>query len=91
MAVSATQPAGHTDARWRKALRRRYREFALIARDPVLMIGLLYCGLFLYIFVAYPLYRGTFNGFFDSETGDFSLTHWHYGMLRYAPVGPNVL
>ena len=75
MAVSATQPAGHTDSRWRRALRRRYREFALIARDPVLMIGLLYCGLFLYIFVVYPLYRGTFNGFFDSETGDFSLEY----------------
>jgi iron(III) transport system permease protein len=75
MAVSATQPAGHTEAGWRKALRRRYREFALIARDPVLMIGLLYCGLFLYIFVVYPLYRGTANGFFDSETGKFSVEY----------------
>jgi iron(III) transport system permease protein len=75
MAVSATQPAERTEAGWRRSLRRRYREFALIARDPVLMIGLLYCGLFLYIFVVYPLYRGTFNGFFDSETGDFSLEY----------------
>ena len=75
MTVS-TQSAGHTEARWRKALRRRYREFAIIARDPVLMIGLLYCGLFLYIFVVYPLYRGTFNGFFDSETGKFSLEYF---------------
>ncbi|NIV39859.1 MAG: hypothetical protein GWN58_63755, partial [Anaerolineae bacterium] len=54
MTVSATQPAGRTEAGWRRSLRRRYREFALIARDPVLMIGLLYCGLFLYIFVVYP-------------------------------------
>jgi iron(III) transport system permease protein len=52
------------------SLRRRYREFALIARDPVLMISLLYCGLFLFIFVVFPLYQGTASGFVDaSSTG----------------------
>ncbi len=49
------------------SLRRRYREFALIARDPVLMISLLYCGLFLFIFVIFPLYRGTANGFLNAD------------------------
>jgi iron(III) transport system permease protein len=49
------------------SLRRRYREFALIARDPVLMISLLYCGLFLFVFVVFPLYQGTANGFLDAE------------------------
>lgn len=49
------------------SLRRRYREFALIARDPVLMISLLYCGLFLFIFVVVPLYQGTANGFVNAE------------------------
>ena len=48
------------------SLRRRYREFALIARDPVLMISLLYCGLFLFIFVVFPLYQGTASGFLDA-------------------------
>lgn len=48
-------------------LRRRYREFALIGRDPVLMISLLYCGLFLFIFVIFPLYRGTANGFVEAN------------------------
>ncbi len=23
------------------------------------------------------------------ETGDFNMVHSHYGMFRYAPVGPN--
>jgi iron(III) transport system permease protein len=49
------------------SLRRRYREFALIARDPVLMISLLYCGLFLFVFIVFPLYQGTANGFLDAD------------------------
>jgi iron(III) transport system permease protein len=72
MAVSAAQSAGRVDARWRRTLSRRYHEFALIARDPVLMISLLYCGLFLFIFVVFPLVRGTANGFVDSDTGKLS-------------------
>jgi iron(III) transport system permease protein len=92
MTVSATQPAGHTDARWRRALGRRYREFALIARDPVLMIGLLYCGLFLYIFVVYPLYRGTSNGFVDSETGKLSFEYFtRFVDSYYGPYQQRVL
>jgi iron(III) transport system permease protein len=46
---------------------RRYREFSLIARDPVLMISLIYCGLILLVFVVWPLFQGTANGFIDSE------------------------
>ncbi|MGQ9841286.1 MAG: ABC transporter permease subunit [Anaerolineae bacterium] len=48
-----------------RSLQRRTREFALIGRDPVLMIGLLYCGIFLFIFIIYPLFQGTVNGFLD--------------------------
>ncbi len=62
-------------AQIRVSLQRRGREFALIARDPVLMISLLYCGLFLFIFVAFPLFKGTINGFFDKNTGEFSLEY----------------
>lgn len=67
MAVSAPGARGRAPSRFTTSLRRRYREFALIARDPVLMIGLLFCGLFLFIFVVYPLYRGTANGFVDAS------------------------
>ena len=66
MAVSAPDASQPAPSRFLASLQRRYREFALIARDPVLMIGLLFCGLFLFIFVVYPLYRGTANGFVDA-------------------------
>ena len=49
------------------SLQRRAREFSLISRDPVLMLGLLFCGIFLFIFVIFPLFKGTANGFLDSE------------------------
>jgi iron(III) transport system permease protein len=67
MAVSAHRATGKIESGWRAALRRRYHEFSLIARDPVLMISLLYCGLFLFIFIVYPLFRGTANGFLDAD------------------------
>jgi iron(III) transport system permease protein len=73
MAASAQTVTGGVERGWRRALRRRYREFALIARDPVLMLSLLYCGLFLFIFVVFPLFRGTANGFVDAKTGKLSL------------------
>ena len=75
MAVSAPLATGRAEGKWVGALRRRYREFALIARDPVLMISLLFCGLFLFIFVVYPLFRGTSNGFVDAETDQLSLEY----------------
>lgn len=68
MTVSAPATPGRAPSRFLASLQRRYREFALIARDPVLMIALLFCGLFLFIFVVYPLYRGTANGFVDAQT-----------------------
>lgn len=67
MAVPAPLIAIWDKGRWHVSLRHRYREFALIARDPVLMIGLLFCSLFLFIFVVYPLFCGTANGFVDAE------------------------
>jgi iron(III) transport system permease protein len=90
MAVTAparrTAPAGSLSS-----FQRRVREFALIGRDPVLMIGLLYCGLFLFIFVVYPLFRGTANGFLDAETNTpwFSRVSLKY-LTRYfdAYYGP---
>jgi iron(III) transport system permease protein len=67
MAASIPIPTGRAEPSWRAVLRRRYGEFSLIARDPVLMMSLLFCGLFLFIFVVFPLFRGTANGFLDAE------------------------
>lgn len=81
-----TIPAGSLSS-----LQRRVREFALIGRDPVLMLGLLYCGIFLFIFVVYPLLRGTANGFLDAgaDTPWFSRISLKY-IARYfdAYYGP---
>ncbi len=67
MSVTAPAASDRAPSRIMTWLQQRYREFSLIARDPVLMIGLLFCGLFLFIFVVYPLYRGTANGFVDAS------------------------
>jgi iron(III) transport system permease protein len=69
------------------ALVRRYREFGLIARDPVLLMGLLFSGIFLSIFVFYPLIRTSVNGFFDAE-GNLSLEY--FGRYFDSYYGPHV-
>ena len=67
MAISlpGSQDRGKTGRSLRGTFVRRYREFALIGRDPVLLIGLLFCSIFLFVFVVFPLFRGTANGFLD--------------------------
>ncbi len=71
---------------WRQSLVRRYREFALIARDPVLFIGLLVAGIFIAVFVLFPVLRVVGRGFFD-RAGDFSVAYFaRYVDPYYAPV-----
>ncbi len=67
-------------------LRRRYREFGLIAKDPVLFMSLLFSAIFLLVFVFYPLYRATINGFFNSS-GQLDFTHFQrYFDAYYGPL-----
>src|SRR3972149_11746834 len=54
---------------------RRYREFSLIARDPVLFMSLLFSGIFITVFVVVPLFRTISGGFFNAE-GAFDLTYF---------------
>ena len=54
---------------------RRIREFTLIGRDPVLFMSLLLSGIFIVVFVIYPLYRSTVGGFISKE-GTFDLTYF---------------
>jgi iron(III) transport system permease protein len=60
---------------WRKSLLRRYREIVLISRDPVLFISLLVTGIFLVVFVFYPLGRAMMRGFVD-KAGAFSVEYF---------------
>ncbi len=56
-------------------LTRRIREFSLIGRDPVLSISLLLSGIFIFIFVVFPLYRSAAGGFFSRE-GTWDVTYF---------------
>lgn len=59
----------------RTNLARRYREFGLIARDPILLIGLLVAGIFIISFVFYPIIKVVIRAFYDSD-GAFSLEYF---------------
>ncbi|MEW5719596.1 MAG: ABC transporter permease subunit, partial [Chloroflexota bacterium] len=62
------------------SLIRRYREFKLIARDPVLFVGLLITGAFLITFIVWPLARVIYQGFFvpagEPDAGALSLEYF---------------
>ncbi len=65
---------------------RRSREFSLISRDPVLFMSLLFCGIFLLLFVFFPLFRAIANGFMNNE-GFFDLKYFaRYFDPYYGPV-----
>jgi len=65
---------------------RRIREFTLLGRDPVLFISLLLSGIFIFVFVAYPLYRSAIGGFI-SKTGTWDVTYFtRYFDSYYGPA-----
>jgi iron(III) transport system permease protein len=71
------------------SLVRRYREFKLIARDPVLLVGLLVIGAFILAFIVWPLARVIYQGFFvpagEENAGAFSLEYFqNYLSPQYA-------
>lgn len=68
------QPYTPTQTGFTANLRRRLREFRLIAQDPVLATGLLAVGAFLFFFVFYPIARVVYQGFFAAD-GSFSLEY----------------
>ena len=71
-------------------LLQRYREFALIARDPVLFMGLLFVGIFLLVFIFFPLFQATINGFFN-KLGQLDLQYFaRYFDSYYGPFSRRV-
>ena len=54
---------------------RQIREIGLIARDPILMIALIFSFIFLIIFIFYPILRTVIRGFV-SDTGQTDLTQF---------------
>ena len=69
----------------RANLAHRYREYSLIARDPVLLVGLLVAGIFILAFVFFPIIRVVIRAFFDAD-GEFSVEYFaRYFDPYYAP------
>jgi len=64
-------------SRQNSTLVRRLREFQQIARDPIMMAGLLTSSAFVFFFVVWPLLRVVWQGFFDFNTGAFSLEYFN--------------
>jgi iron(III) transport system permease protein len=60
----------------RSLLWRRWQEVRLIGQDPVLAIGLIAVTSFVFLFVALPLIRVIYQGFFDPVTGEFSVKYF---------------
>ncbi len=58
-----------------RAMFRRYHEFKRIAQDPVLLAGLLVAGVFILVFVVWPLARVIVQGFVSPE-GELSLAQF---------------
>ena len=56
-------------------LAHRYREFGLIARDPVLLIGLLLAALFILTFIFFPITKVVIRAFFDAD-GVFNVQYF---------------
>lgn len=54
---------------------RRIREFTLIGRDPVLFMSLLLAGIFIFVFIIFPLFRSVSGGFISKE-GTFDVTYF---------------
>jgi iron(III) transport system permease protein len=54
---------------------RRFQEFSLIFRDPVLFMSLLFSGIFIFVFVVLPILRTIWGGFF-SEEGTLDFTYF---------------
>ena len=66
--------------------RRRFQEFSLIFRDPVLFMSLLFSGIFIFVFVLLPILR-TISGGFISEEGALDFTYFgRYFDSTYGPV-----
>lgn len=60
----------------RSVLWRRWQEVRIIGQDPVLAVGLIAVSAFVFLFVALPLLRVIYQGFFDPVTGEFSLKYF---------------
>src|SRR5512140_3147857 len=73
--MQTTLSAQDSPVRKSSNITRRIREFTLLGRDPILSISLLLSGIFIFVFVIFPLFRSVAGGFF-SKTGEWDITYF---------------
>ncbi|MBE3067809.1 MAG: hypothetical protein IMZ73_10370, partial [Chloroflexi bacterium] len=84
--MQTTSSNPDSPARKSSSITRRIREFSLIGRDPVLSISLLLSGIFIFVFVVFPLYRSAAGGFISKE-GAWDVTYFaRYFDSYYGPA-----
>jgi iron(III) transport system permease protein len=84
--METTSPTVASSTRKTSGLVRRIREFSLIGRDPVLSISLLLSGIFIILFVVFPIARTIVGGFFDKK-GAWDFTYFvRYFDSYYGPA-----
>lgn len=84
MQISSSNPDSSSNKT--SNITRRIREFSLIGRDPVLSISLLLAGIFIFVFVVFPLFRSVSGGFISKE-GTWDVTYFaRYFDSYYGPA-----
>ena len=67
----------------RSGLWRRWQEIRLIGQDPVLGLGLLLVGIFVFVFIAWPLLRVIVQGFIAQDSGAFDIRYFRQYLDPY--------
>ncbi len=61
---------------FRSSLLRAWREFSLLGRDPIIAVGLSVVFIFVFLFIALPLFRIIIQGFVNPQTGEVDLVYF---------------
>lgn len=85
--MQTSPPSPTSKSSFLSGIIRRIREFSLIGRDPVLFMSLLLSGIFIFVFVIFPLYRSVSGGFI-SKDGAWDVTYFARYFDDY--YGPNL-
>ena len=85
--MQTTIPAQGSPAPRNSGLVRRFREFSLIFRDPVLFMSLLFSAFFIGVFILLPIIKAVSGGFISSE-GTWDLKYFARYFDNY--YGPNM-
>ncbi len=67
----------------RSGLWRRWQEIRMIGQDPILGLGLLLVGVFVFLFIVWPLLSVIVQGFIDQDSGQFDIRYFQQYLDPY--------